>query len=60
MSYIIVLTLMAMTILFALLSYILKNKVVVIATAFMFLITGIFILGAGIEIPVGVLTTIVR
>jgi hypothetical protein len=60
MSYIIVLTLMAMTGLFAILSYILKNKVVVIATAFLFLITGIFILGYGIEIPIGTVTTLVR
>jgi hypothetical protein len=60
MSYIIVLTLMAMTILFAFLSYILKNKVIVIAFAFLCLITGLFILSYGISVPVGVLTTIIR
>ena len=63
MNYIIVLFMIGMSFLFAILSFISKNNtrdIFMLGSAIMFLATGILILGYGIELPIGTLTTIVR
>jgi hypothetical protein len=63
MNYIIILALIVFSCFFAVLSFKANDNSKIMfttATAFLFLITGILILGYGIEMPVGSLTTLVR
>jgi len=62
MNYIIILFMIMMSIVFAILSsYVKKSReIFIIGSAICFLITGILILGNGIEVPIGTVTEIIR
>lgn len=62
MNYIIILFMVMMSFIFAILSFYVKasKEMFILASAIFFIVTGILILGNGIEVPVGTLTTILR